>query len=129
MPVNDVHSSEYRIVEYVFRFNRNEGGMMKSVFPGFVLIRKSIIPIPRVGNRRMYEEGERDREEERKWRPRGKSDTKSKETPSQSAAPPLYHWVLASARYHSRIHKLEHNQIGMIFIIFLALHTSRNFFS
>jgi len=129
LPVNDIHSSEYRIVECVFKFNRNEGGTMKSVVPGFVLIRKSIMPIPRVGNGRTYEEGERDREEERKWRPRGKSDTKSKETPSQSAAPPLYHWVLASVRCHPRVHKLERNQIGIIIIIFLALHTSKRFFS
>lgn len=84
--------------------SENGGGTAKSVVPGFILIRKSIIPIPRVGHSRRKRA--RDREEERKWRPGGKSDTKSKETPSQSAAPPLYHWVLTLARCHPRAHKL-----------------------
>jgi hypothetical protein len=38
------------------------------------LIRKSIIPVPRVGDERRRterQEDERDREEERKWRPGG----------------------------------------------------------
>lgn len=39
--------------------------------------------------------GEKERERCRwKMAARRKSDTKSKETPSQSAAPPLYHWLL-----------------------------------
>jgi len=49
------------------------GTTTKSVVPGFVLIRKSVIPIPRIGDerRRTEQEDERDREEERKWRPGG----------------------------------------------------------
>lgn len=49
-----------------------------------------------------------------------KSDTKSKETPSQSAAPPLYHWVLASARCHPRAlpSSRARGRVGIIIIIF-----------
>lgn len=104
---------------------RMEEGTAKSVVPRFILIRKSIIPIPRVGGARRKRT--RDREEERKWRPGGKSDTKSKETPSQSAAPPLYHWVLTSARCHPRAYKLT-LRIGIIITSFFRILYNRLIF-
>lgn len=58
-----VYSCEYRIVKCTLGSNGNGGGTAKSVVPGFVLIRKSIIPVPRVGDERT--QGGRGRERQR----------------------------------------------------------------